>query len=212
MVGGKRLLRADAARQMGEKARDVTAAEILANIDAMVWGVATVDPGGRITVETVQEVHRRLMADSRIQDHGCSIRTVQNWIGGSGHNPCSAAFVPPPPEDVPTLMDDLLPFCNDDGLSPLVQTAIAHAKFETIHPFVDGNGRAGRALIHLRVDSGRGQNRTLRPLAALWPPVFAGEQDVGHPRGEMWARSLGATVSPACFHCPTASWRWAVFQ
>ena len=149
VVGGRRLLRADAARQMGEEVRDVTAAEVLANIDAMVWGVAAVEPGARITMEILQEVHRRLMASSRIQDHGGSIRTVQNWIGGSGHNPCSAAFVPLPPEDVPTLLDDLLAFCNDDGLSPLVQAAIAHAQFETIHPFVDGNGRAGRTLVHL---------------------------------------------------------------
>ena len=66
---------------------------------------------------------------------------------------------------------------------------------------------------HARVDSGKGQNRTLRPLSALWPPVFAGEQDVWvHPRGEMWARSSGSTVSPACFRCLTASPRWAVFQ
>ena len=74
---------------------------------------------------------------------------MQNWTGGSGHNPCSAAFVPPPPEDVPTLLDDLIAFCNDDGLPALAQAAVAHAQFETIHPFVDGNGRAGRALIHL---------------------------------------------------------------
>lgn len=149
VVGGRRLLRADAARQLGEEVRDVTAAEILANIDAMVWGVAAVEPGGWITTETLLEAHRQLMAGSRLQEHGGRIRTVQNWIGGSGHNPCSAAFVPPPPEDVPALLDDLLAFCNDDGLSPLAQAAIAHAQFETIHPFVDGNGRVGRALVHL---------------------------------------------------------------
>ncbi len=133
VVGGRRLLRADAARQLGEEVRDVTAAEILANIDAMVWGVAAVAPGGRITMETLLEAHRRLMAASRLQGHGGSIHTVQNWIGGSGHNPCSAAFVPPPPEEVPALLDDLLAFCNDDGLSPLAQATIAHAQFETIH-------------------------------------------------------------------------------
>ncbi len=149
VVGGRRLLRADAARQLGEEVRDVTAAEILANIDAMVWGVETVAPGGPITMEILLEAHRRLMAGSRLQEHGGRIRAVQNWIGGSGHNPCSAAFVPPPPEDGPALLDDLLAFCNNDGLSPLAQAAIAHAQFETIHPFVDGNGRAGRVLVHL---------------------------------------------------------------
>ena len=74
---------------------------------------------------------------------------MQNWIGGSGYNPCSAVFVPPPPEAVPGLLDDLIAFCNDDGLPALAQAAIAHTQFETIHPFVDGNGRAGRVLFHL---------------------------------------------------------------
>ena len=148
-VGGRRLLRADAARLLGEEVRDVTAAQVLANIDAMVWGVAAMDPGGRLSLEVLLEVHRRLLAGTRLAQHGGSIRTVQNWIGGSSYNPCSAVFVPPPPEAVTGLLDDLLAFCNNDGLSPLAQAAIAHAQFETIHPFVDGNGRAGRALIHL---------------------------------------------------------------
>lgn len=77
------------------------------------------------------------------------MRTVQNWIGGSSYNPCSAVFVPPPPELVHELLADLCDFCNDDWLPAVAQAAIAHAQFETIHPFVDGNGRAGRALIHL---------------------------------------------------------------
>ena len=149
VVGGRRLLRADAARQLGEAIRDVTAAEVLANIDAMVWGVDAVEPGGPITLDILLEIHRRLLEGTRLEEHGGRIRTVQNWIGGSSYNPCSAAFVPPPPEDVPALLDDLISFCNDDGLPALAQAAIAHAQFETIHPFVDGNGRAGRVLIHL---------------------------------------------------------------
>ena len=148
VVGGRRLLWADAARQVGADVQDVTAAEILANIDAMVWGVASVALGGTISAEFLLEVHRRLLAGSRLERHGGSIRSVQNWIGGSGYNPCSAEFVPPPPEAVPALLDDLLAFCNDDRLPALAQAAIAHAQFETIHPFVDGNGHTGRALIH----------------------------------------------------------------
>ena len=57
--------------------------------------------------------------------------------------------MPPPPEAVAALLDDLLAFCNDDSLPALAQAAIAHAQFETIHPFVDGNGRTGRVLLHL---------------------------------------------------------------
>ena len=89
------------------------------------------------------------MAGTRLSEHGGRIRTQQNWIGGSDFNPCSAAFVPPPPEAVPGLLDDLMAFCNQDMLPALAQAAIAHAQFETIHPFVDGNGRTGRVLLHL---------------------------------------------------------------
>ena len=148
-IGGRRLLRADAARRLGETPRDVTATEVLGNIDAMVWGVETIGEGDPITIEVVLEVHRRLVAGTSLEPHGGRFRTVQNWIGGSGYNPCSAAFVPPPPEAVASLMDDLCQFCNDDSLPPLAQAALAHVQFETIHPFIDGNGRTGRALLHL---------------------------------------------------------------
>ena len=77
------------------------------------------------------------------------VRDVQNWIGGNDYNPCGADFVPPPPEQVAKLLADLCEFCNSDHLPPLIQAAVAHAQFETIHPFEDGNGRTGRALIHV---------------------------------------------------------------
>ena len=148
-IGGRRLLRADAARQLGETSRDVTAIEVLGNIDAMIWGVNSAWSGSRITAETLLETHRRLLAGTRIEKEGGRIRAEQNWIGGGDYNPCSAAFVPPPPEAVAGLLDDLIAFCNGDALPALAQAAVAHAQFETIHPFADGNGRAGRALIHL---------------------------------------------------------------
>ena len=115
-IGGRRLLRADAARRIGEKPRDVTASEVLGNIDAMTWAVGAVGPGDAVTVDTMLETHRLLMAGGRTEEHGGHVRTVQNWIGGSGYNPCSAAFVPPPPEYVPDLLEDLCDFCNDDSL------------------------------------------------------------------------------------------------
>ena len=148
-VGGRRMLRADAVQRLGMKPRDVTSREVLGNIDAMTWAVNSVDAGEEITLESLLEAHRRLLAGTRLEHHGGSIRTVQNWIGGSDYNPCSASFVPPPPEYVPGLLDDLVGFCNDDSLPALAHAAIAHAQFETIHPFVDGNGRAGRALVHM---------------------------------------------------------------
>ena len=148
-VGGRRLLRADAAQAMGVDPKDGTALEILANINAMAQGIGAVEDGSLLSLDTLLEVHRRLLAGSRMEDHGGRVRAEQNWIGGSDYNPCSADFVPPPPEAVPGLLDDLLSFCNGDSLPALAQAAIAHAQFETIHPFADGNGRAGRTLIHL---------------------------------------------------------------
>ena len=136
----------------------------------MVWGVDAVEPGGPITLDILLEIHRRLLEGTRLEEHGGRIRTVQNWIGGSSYNPCSAAFVPPPPEDVPALLDDLISFCNDDGLPALAQAAIAHAQFETIHPFVDGNGRAGRVLIHLVLCRRGIAARFLPQCLWSWPP------------------------------------------
>ncbi|MCY4076344.1 MAG: Fic family protein [Acidobacteria bacterium] len=148
-VGGRRLLRAETARRLGEANRDATALEVLGNIDAMAWGVEAVEPGGSITLEVLLEVHRRLVTGTRLAVHGGLVRTVQNWIGGSSYHPCSAEFVPPPPEAMDRLLSDLVSFLNDATLPTLAQAAIAHAQFETIHPFVDGNGRVGRALIPL---------------------------------------------------------------
>jgi Fic family protein len=148
-VGARRLLRAEAARSLRARSTDVTATEILGNIDAMVYGVERIDIGDEITAELLLEIHRRLVARTYLEPYAGVLREVQNWIGGNDYNPCSAAYVPPPAEYVPKLFDDLCAFCNTDELPAVAQAAIAHAQFETIHPFADGNGRTGRALIHL---------------------------------------------------------------
>jgi Fic family protein len=148
-IGGRRLLRAEAASGLGDDARDITATEVLGNIQAMTWALGAVHEGDDITIDRLLEAHRRLLAGTRLADHGGKIRQEQNWIGGSSFNPCSASFVPPPPDVVPHLLADLCAFCNTDDLPAIVQAAMAHAQFETIHPFVDGDGRIGRALIHL---------------------------------------------------------------
>lgn len=147
-VGGRRLFKAQLALGVGHEPGDVAAVEILNNIEAMRWATS-LDAGGPIEVSHLLEVHRRLLAGTTLEPHGGRLRTEQNWIGGNSYNPCAAAFVPPPPERVPDLLADLCAFCNEDLLPPLIQAAIAHAQFETIHPFVDGNGRTGRALIHV---------------------------------------------------------------
>jgi len=165
-VGPRRLLRAEAAQRLGEQPSDVTANEILANIDAMASSISGISADAPVTLDHLLAFHRRLLTGTRLEDHAGRIRTVQNWIGGSGYNPCSAAFVPPPPEFVSDLMDDLCGFCNDDSLPAVAQAAMAHAQFETIHPFVDGNGRTGRALIHF-VLRRRGLARRILPPVSL---------------------------------------------
>ena len=149
VVGGRRLLRVEAARVAGETDTDVTADEVLGNIDAMTWAVQSLSSAEAVTADGLLQVHERLLARTGTHEHAGRIRSVQNWIGGSSFNPCSAAFVPPPADHVEELLDDLCAFVNDDALPAVVQAAIAHAQFETIHPFVDGNGRTGRALIHV---------------------------------------------------------------
>lgn len=165
-IGARKLLRSEAARQFGEAMRDVTAAEVLANIDAMDASVREVRTGDAITLGTLLEFHRRLLAGGRQASHGGQLRQSQNWIGGSTFNPCSAAYVPPPAEFVPDLMDDLCAFCNEDSLPAVAQAALAHAQFETIHPFADGNGRTGRGLIHL-VLRRRGLSARVLPPVSL---------------------------------------------
>jgi Fic family protein len=148
-IGARRLLRAEAAKELGEPTRDVTAAEVLSNIDAMSEAISEIGPGDPISVTTLLAFHQRLFGNTRQAKHAGRLREKQNWIGGSDYSPCSAAFVPPPPELVPELMADLCAFCTSESLPAVAQAAIAHAQFETIHPFADGNGRTGRALIQL---------------------------------------------------------------
>lgn len=192
-VGGRRLLRAEAARAIGEDPRDVTAREVLGNIDAMVWAVQTASSDEAISVEHLREMHRRLLAGTRLAMHAGEIRTEQNWIGGNSYNPCSAVFVPPPPELVLPLLEDLCTFCNDDALSPLVQAALAHAQFETIHPFVDGNGRTGRALVHLLLRRRGLAPRVVPPISlilATWSKDYVAGLTASRYRGA--ARSQAA--------------------
>lgn len=120
-----------------------------------------------VTLEALLEAHRVLMDPDPYADAPGALRTVQNWIGGSDHSPLDAAFVPPPPDLVPDLVDDLLRFAARNDLPVLAKAAIAHAQFESIHPFVDGNGRLGRALISAILRHSALTDRITVPLASV---------------------------------------------
>lgn len=147
-VGVRELARAEAKTVTGGKTSP-TAREILANIDAMILAVEQAAAVERFGVREIVAIHERLMMHAPNKKIAGVIRTQQNWIGGNDYTPCGADFVPPPPEDVSRLLDDLCGAINDERLPPIVQAAMVHAQFETIHPFADGNGRTGRALIQV---------------------------------------------------------------
>lgn len=210
-VGGRRLLHAEAAQALGDDANDLTAVEVLGNIQAMSWALHTVSPGDEITTATLLEAHRRLLAGTPLEDFGGHIREKQNWIGGSSYNPCSAAFVPPPEEYVWDLLNDLCAFCNTDSLPAVAQAALAHAQFETIHPFVDGNGRIGRALVHLVLRRRGLAIRVLPPVSlvlATWSKDYiAGltvTRYVGSPTSKLASEGLNRWIGLFAAACRRA--------
>ena len=126
--------------------RDVD--EVVNYVAAMNHGLARLDDLP-VSVRLIREIHEKLMhgvRGDRLQPG--ELRTSQNWIGPSGSTLNTATFVPPPHHAVPGALGDLEKFIHQtDDLPPLVKIALAHVQFETIHPFLDGNGRVGRLLI-----------------------------------------------------------------
>lgn len=124
-----------------------TARTVKGAIDGLALLVSRSADG--VALEDILAAHRPLMADDPEErwDAG-KLRTVQNWIGGSNRSPRGALHVPPAAARVGGLMDDLIVFMRRTDLDPVVQGAVAHAQFESIHPFTDGNGRIGRSLIN----------------------------------------------------------------
>jgi Fic family protein len=198
-LGVRDLARAEARQEAGAKAGP-TALEVLANIDAMEVAITHAATAERFTPAEILAIHLRLMRGAPNAHVAGRIRTSQNWIGGNDYNPCGADFVPPPPEQVTPLLADLCDAINDDLLPPLVQAALVHAQFETIHPFHDGNGRAGRALIHVVL-----RRRGIAP--AYVPPIsvtLAAARD-GYIAGLTQFRGNGVTQWITRFAAAAAS-------
>jgi len=120
------------------------AATIVSNVTAMNAALTLAD---RLDTESILAMHTALLEHDHPEWVG-HWRDEQVWIGGHSQGPHGALFIPPHHSGVAAAMDDLVAFANRTDVAPLVHVAVAHAQFETIHPFPDGNGRTGRALIH----------------------------------------------------------------
>ena len=147
-VDARALARAELRAQVGMRV-GITAREVLATVDAMQAAMDAASGECPFATADIVGIHRRVMARAPNRHIAGQVRTVQNWIGGNDYNPCGADFVPPPPDHVGPLLADLNDAVNREDLPPLVQAALVHAQFEAIHPFEDGNGRTGRALLQV---------------------------------------------------------------
>lgn len=130
-----------------ELPRDVE--EVVNYVRAMNHGIKRLDTLP-LSLRLIREIHAKLMEGVRGQNRTPGqFRKTQNWIGPAGATLNSATFVPPPVQEMNEALDKFEKFLHDQSLPVLIHTGLAHAQFETIHPFLDGNGRIGRLLITL---------------------------------------------------------------
>ena len=178
------------------------AAQVAANVRAMAEAIRLGEAGTPCTVDDLLQIHHILLShDPDQSQYAGQLRGVQNWVGGSFHSPRDALFVPPPPGLVNPLVDDLVRFCNRTDLDPIAQAAVAHAQFETIHPFADGNGRTGRALVHVVLRRRGLAARTVVPVSTVLladvDAYFAGLADYRAGRLDVWLARFAAATSHA---------------
>jgi Fic family protein len=157
----------DYARAFHGHKGNASATSMVASTRALHDLITSVDGGHPIAWQAVLEAHEVLMRDDLAEsDYAGRIRDMQNWIGGSDYSPRAALFVPPPPETLPKYIEDLMIFVNRTDIDVFLQAAVAHAQFESIHPFTDGNGRIGRALINAILRRRGVTTRVVVPLAS----------------------------------------------
>lgn len=180
------VLQYEALREKGEAGIDVK--EIVNYIAAMEHGLQRLEtlPLGRRLMCEVHGVLMRGVRGGEPQNTPGEFRKSQNWIGGA--SPATARFVPPPPSEVGRCFSDLEHFLHDEShFPPLIKIGLAHAQFETIHPFLDGNGRTGRLLITFWLM----EKRILtKPL--LYPSLFLKEHRDSYIDGLQAIRDRGA--------------------
>jgi len=157
----------DYARALHGIRANSSAVSMVAATTALGSLIGQVTRRGRIELTDITSAHEALMRDEPTEArYAGQLRDMQNWIGGRDYSSRGALYVPPPPATVAGYMDDLVTFANRDDLPVLAQAAITHAQFESIHPFTDGNGRIGRALINTVLRRRGATTRVVVPLAS----------------------------------------------
>lgn len=148
------------AKEKEEKTKD--AQEVINYINTVNYALTKIEKSS-INLDLIKGMHKVLMEDVRGNEKAPGeFREVQNWIGSEFSKVSDAIFVPPNPEAVPKLMEDLIEYLNTEHNVPvLVRCALMHYQFETIHPFCDGNGRIGRSLITVYLCK---KKRIIKPL------------------------------------------------
>jgi Fic family protein len=190
------------------------AQEVLGNTRAMEEAIRIGSEADEIAVDGILAIHRALAIVPPLERIAGRLREEQGWIGGS--SPPNAAYVPPPHDLVETLTADLCDFMNRDDISPVAQAAIAHAQFETIHPFGDGNGRVGRGLIHVLFRRRAVAPRYIPPvslvLGAHKDAYIAGLEDFRADGVDRWVEQFARAVEVAAEHANAFSTQVADLQ
>jgi hypothetical protein len=193
----KRLARAAFQADRGQ--RDQRAAEVLGSVEAMKHAIEIGTAGKPLTTSDIEDIHRTLLRFSEHADIAGVVRESQNWIGGNDYNPIGAAYVPPPPEYVRPLLDDLCVFATRTDLAPIVQAGVVHAQFETIHPFADCNGRVGeRSSTRSCAAVARSRTTSLRSVSSS-PPSRRGTS-AGSLASAKAESAHGSRSSPTRLH------------
>jgi Fic family protein len=157
------ILQFEAGEHGDERLLDVE--EVVNYVKAMNHGLGRLE-AMPLSLRLIREIHGELMAGVRGQNRSPGeFRTTQNWIGPAGCTLATATFVPPPPQELPKLLGNVEQFLHDELHPPLLIAGLAHAQFETIHPFLDGNGRIGRLLITFLLCERKILNRPLLYLS-----------------------------------------------
>lgn len=211
VMSHRRLARAQAAR-----GHDALADAVIGNIAAMDESITLGSRNAPLAVTDIAQIHEVLFRGTRDERLGGRVRDRQVWIGGEASSPAHAEFVPPPEHEVPRLLDDLCAFIELTDLPPVLQAAVAHVQFESIHPFLDGNGRVGRALIQV-VLRRRGVTRAAVPpvslvLAASADDYVKGLTSFRYSDPGDWIETFARALRNAALHAATFAGRVRALQ